>query len=70
MTHQLTPKGSEGDSAYSNSSYIIQDTTKVKKLKDERAENKFKAIGVFHALIQNDPGKTISKSRLNITRFN
>jgi hypothetical protein len=57
MTNNLTPKGSEGDSAYSNSSYIVQDTSKVKKLKDERAENKFKAIGVFHALIENDPAK-------------
>lgn len=57
MTHSLTPKGSEGDSAYSNSSYVVQDTSKVKKLKDERAENKFKAIGVFHALIENDSAK-------------
>lgn len=57
LTHQLTPKGEEGDTSYSDSSYIIQDTTKVRKLKDERAANKFKAIGVFHTLLEQEPTK-------------
>lgn len=57
LTHQLTPKGEEGDTSYSDSAYIIQDTSKVRKLKDERASNKFKAIGVFHALLEQEPTK-------------
>lgn len=57
LTHQLTPKGEEGDTSYSDSSFVIQDTTKVKKLKDERAANKFRAIGVFHTLLEQEPNK-------------
>lgn len=57
LTHQLTPKGEEGDTSYSDSAFIIQDTTKVRKLKDERVANKYKAIGVFHSLLEQSPNK-------------
>lgn len=45
--YQLTPKDQEKDPRYSRSSYVIVDTTKAKKVKEERTENKFKAIKSF-----------------------
>lgn len=52
--YQVTPKGEEGNPIYRDSSYVIVDTTKNMKLKDERASAKFKAIGTFHTLLTND----------------
>ena len=55
--YQVTPKGEEGNPIYRDSSYVIVDTTKNLKLKDERASTKFKAMGVFYALLENDKPK-------------
>lgn len=56
-TFQLTPKGQEGDSKYNNSSYIVVDINKDIKTKDEKALEKFKAIGVFTTLLEQDKEK-------------
>lgn len=55
--YQVTPKGEEGNPVYRESGYVIVDTTKNLKIKEEKASDKFKAIGTFHTLLTNDKPK-------------
>jgi hypothetical protein len=54
LTRQLTPKGQEGNTIYNDSSYIVLDITKDKKVKDERAIDKFEATGAFVGMLKSD----------------
>lgn len=49
--YQLTPKEFEKDPKFSGSYYVIVDTTKAKKLKEERTETKFSAISKFSTVL-------------------
>lgn len=51
LTRQITPKGEEGNTLYEDSSYVIIDISKDRTVKDERALNKFKAIGAFSSML-------------------
>jgi hypothetical protein len=59
LTRQLTPKGSEGDSRYSNSAYVCLDITEDTKKKDEKSAKKFKAVGIFENLLRTDRPRLI-----------
>lgn len=54
LNKELTPKGQEGDTRYSDSSFVLVDKTKDIKKKDERSSNLFKAIGLFEQLLSTD----------------
>jgi hypothetical protein len=60
MTFQITPQGQEGDSKYRDSSYVLVDTTKRKKIKEEKSVEKFEAVGIFYELLQQEPDKLIA----------
>ena len=60
LTKQLTPKGEEGDSRYSQSSYVVVDVTKDVKKKDEKSAKKFKAVGTFEGLLSTDRDRLIA----------
>lgn len=59
LTRQLTPKGLEGDSRYSNSAYVCLDITEDTKKKDEKSAKKFKAVGIFENLLRTDRPRLI-----------
>lgn len=52
--YQLTPKELEKDPRYARSAYIISDTSKVRKLKEERVMTKFTAVSVFTNILSAD----------------
>lgn len=53
-THNVAPKESMHDSRYNNTSYVIIDTTKDYKLKEERSTKKFQAIALVSKLAIED----------------
>lgn len=55
MAYKVAPSGSEGDSKYRESSYIVVDTTINKDQKDEKVMAEFEAIGIFNDLIKSSP---------------
>lgn len=57
LTYQITPQGQEGDSKYRDSAYILVDTTKKRKLKEEKSVAKFEAVGIFYELLKQEPEK-------------
>lgn len=57
---ELTPKNKKGDSKYKDSAYFIIDQTKEVAYKDEKAAEKYKAIGIFHQMLQDDKSTLIS----------
>ena len=60
LTFQITPQGQEGDSKYRDSSYILVDTTKKRKLKEEKSVEKFEAIGLFYEATRQEPDKLVA----------
>lgn len=60
LTHQLTPKGSEGNTRYNDSPYVVVDISKDLKVKDERALAKFQAIGAFSTMLVADKERLYS----------
>jgi len=60
LTNQLTPKGQEGNTMYNDSSYTIVDINKDVKIKDERALEKFKAVGSFTNLLSSDKERLLA----------
>jgi hypothetical protein len=60
LTKQLTPKGLEGDSRYSNSAYVCLDITEDTKKKDERSSKKFRAVGIFENLLNTDKPRLVA----------
>lgn len=58
--YQVAPKGSEGDSKYREASYVLYDTAKNVKQKDEKNLLFFEAVGVFTKLWENSPEKLIT----------
>lgn len=54
LTRNVTPKGQEGDPKFNRASYVLVDTTKALKSKDEKASTKFKAIASFSNMLESD----------------
>jgi hypothetical protein len=54
LSGQMTPKGQEGNTKYNDSSYVLVDIDMDHKVNDERAINKFKAIGSFTGMLMSD----------------
>lgn len=53
-TYHVAPKEKEKEHIYADTAYLIIDSTKDTKLKDEKASNLFKTIGLFMAMLQNE----------------
>ena len=60
LTNQLTPKGQEGNTKFNDSSYVVVDINKDVKVKDERALEKFKAVGSFTNLLSSDKERLLA----------
>lgn len=60
LTKQLTPRGQEGDSRYSNSAYSVVDITQDVRKKDAKSAKKFKAVGIFEGLLGTDKARLIA----------
>lgn len=60
LNRELTPKGQEGDTRYSGSSFVLVDKTKDIKKKDERSSLLFKAIGLFEQLLSTDKPRLVA----------
>lgn len=53
-TGQLTPKGQEGNTKFNDSSYVILDIENKTRANNEKAIEKFKAVGSFTGMLNTD----------------
>jgi len=60
LTNKLTPKVQEANTKFNDSSYLVVDINKDVKVKDERALEKFKAVGSFTNLLSSDKERLLS----------
>ena len=60
LNGELTPKGSEGDSKYNSSPYILVDKTQAVKKKDQKTSDLYKAIGIFEEFLKSDKPRLIA----------
>jgi hypothetical protein len=57
LAHQITPKSEIGNSKFEDSSYVVVDINKDLKIKDEKALDKFRAIGSFTSMLSADKNR-------------